>query len=222
MLSGVARSVNAYPIGAEKPEDGIVNLAFGLGKTVVDGGHTLRFDPAFPKKILQLSQPSIALRDTQRKLYALDLRPASFKISRNDSMNLLHLEVSEALKSYDYPHYVASVYSAADNRIVPGINATGPRIITFDAILKYGKFPLGKIISDVLAICKEELMCDAEIEFAADVIPEGNGSDFVLKLLQVRPISQYDEDRNTSVDQISKEISRMVATSPKALGAGGI
>ena len=65
-------------------------------------------------------------------------------------------------------------------------------------------------------------MCDAEIEFAADVIPEGKGSDFVLKLLQVRPISQYDEDRNSSVEQISKEISRMVATSPKALGAGRI
>lgn len=222
MLSGVARSVNAYPIGAEKPEDGIVNLAFGLGKTVVDGGHTLRFDPAYPKKILQLSQPSIALRDTQRKLFGLDMRPSAFKISRNDSMNLLHLDVSDALRSYDYPQYVASVFSSADNRIVPGITASGPRIITFDAILKYGKFPLSRIISDVLAICKDELMCDAEIEFAADVIPEGNGQEFVLKLLQVRPISQYDEDRNTTVEQVESEIGRMVASSSRALGSGRI
>ena len=100
MLSGVARSVNFYPIGNEKPEDGIVNVAFGLGKTVVDGGCTLRFSPRYPKKILQLSDPKLAMRDTQKMMYALDLRPGAFKISKNDGINLAHEPVAEILKKF--------------------------------------------------------------------------------------------------------------------------
>jgi hypothetical protein len=110
MISGVARSVNFYPIGNEKPEDGIVNLAFGLGKTVVDGGNTLRFSPKFPKKILQLSDPKIALRDTQKQMFALDLRPGAFKISTNDGVNLVNPSIAEVLPSYPHPELVASTF----------------------------------------------------------------------------------------------------------------
>ena len=103
MMSGVARSVNFYPIGSEKPEDGIVNVAFGLGKTVVDGGNTLRFSPKYPKKILQLSEVKLALRDTQKQIYALDLRPGAFKISCNDGVNLAQPKVAEILPHFPYP-----------------------------------------------------------------------------------------------------------------------
>ena len=168
MLSGVARSVNFYPIGNEKPEDGIVDLAFGLGKTVVDGGNSLRFSPKFPKKILQLSEPKLALRDTQKMMYALDLRPGAFKISKNEGVNLAHVQIADVLPQYTYPEMVASTYSLENNRMVPGITARGPRIISFDALLKYGRYPLAQIIKDLLEICRNELMCDIEMEFAAD------------------------------------------------------
>ena len=216
MISGVARSVNFYPIGSEKPDDGIVNIAFGLGKTVVDGGCTLRFSPQFPKKILQLSDPKIALRDTQKRLYALDLRPGAFKISRDDGINLVQPAVAEVLPTYSHPEMVASTFSMENNRMVPGITANGPRIVSFDSILKYGRFPLAAILKDILKMCKDALMCDVEMEFAADV----KGQDLVLKLLQVRPVVEFAEDRNITIEKAEERTGNIFIRSSKALGSG--
>lgn len=222
MLSGVARSVNFYPIGKEKPEDGVVNLAFGLGKTVVDGGNTLRFIPRYPKRILQLSDMKIALDDTQKTMYALDLRPGAFIISKDDAVNLVRLPVSEALKGYDHPELVASTFSTADNRMVPGINASGPKIITFDYILKYSRYPLAQVLADMLQICRSEMMCDIEMEFAMDVIPESPSQECVIKLLQVRPVVDYAEEQDISIGQMEENMSEVFIRSGNALGSGEI
>jgi hypothetical protein len=222
MISGVARSVNFYPIGNEKAEDGIVDLAFGLGKTVVDGGNSLRFSPKYPKKILQLSETKLALRDTQKMMYALDLRPGAFKISKNEGVNLAHSKVADILPSYSHPELVASTFSIENNRMLPGITANGPRVISFDAILKYGRYPLAQIIKDVLEICKNELMCDIEIEFAADLIQKENGVRMNVKLLQVRPVGEYSSDNSISIDKVSEEMEHVIVRSSKALGSGRV
>ena len=220
MLSGVARSVNFYPIGSEKPEDGIVNLAFGLGKTVVEGGNSLRFNPKYPKKILQLSDPKLAMRDTQKLMYALDLRPGCFKISRDEGVNLLHGQVADILPDYPYPELVASTYSVENNRMVPGITAKGPRVISFDSILKYNRYPLAQIIKEVLEICRKELMCDVEMEFAADINQTENGQRLDLKLLQVRPVGEFLEDNSTSMEKVLQEVDNVVLHASKSLGSG--
>ncbi len=220
MLSGVARSVNFYPIGNEKPEDGIVDLAFGLGKTVVDGGNSLRFSPKFPKKILQLSEPKLALRDTQKMMYALDLRPGAFKISKNEGVNLAHMQIADVLPQYTYPEMVASTFSLENNRMVPGITARGPRVISFDALLKYGRYPLAQIIKDLLEICRNELMCDIEMEFAADLQQKDGCTRMNMKLLQVRPVGEYSSDSSFSIDKICEEMSHVLVRSSKALGSG--
>ena len=222
MISGVARSVNFYPIGNEKPEDGIVDLAFGLGKTVVDGGNSLRFSPKYPKKILQLSEPKLALRDTQKMMYALDLRPGAFKISLNEGVNLAHSPVSEMLADFSHPELVASTFSAENNRMLPGIAAKGPRVISFDSILKYGRYPLAKILQDVLAICKEALMCDVEVEFAADLDYRRKDNSLTLKLLQVRPVGEYGNDNNVSIDDALRQMKKVLVKSSRALGSGHI
>ena len=195
-------------------------MAFGLGKTVVDGGSSLRFSPRFPKKILQLSEPKLALRDTQKMMYALDLRPGAFKISRNEGVNLAHVQVAETLSSFSHPELVASTFSMENNRMLPGVTACGPRIISFDAILKYGRFPIAQIIRDVLDICKRELMCDVEMEFAADVIPGTDAQEIVMKLLQVRPAGEFSDDRNVSIEKVGDEMEHVLVRSSKALGAG--
>ena len=220
MMSGVARSVNFYPIGNEKPEDGIVDLAFGLGKTVVDGGNTLRFSPKYPKKILQLSEPKLALRDTQKMMYALDLRPGAFKISLNEGVNLAHPPVADILPRYSHPELVASTFSMENNRMLPGISARGPRVISFDSILKYGRYPLAQIIRDILNLCKEALMCDVEMEFAADLDYRHNDNALVLKLLQVRPVGEYGLDNNVSIEDALKSLDKVLVKSSKALGSG--
>ena len=220
MLSGVARSVNFYPIGNEKPEDGIVDLAFGLGKTVVDGGNSLRFSPKYPKKILQLSEPKLALRDTQKMMYALDLRPGAFKISLNEGVNLAHSPVSEMLADFSHPELVASTFSAENNRMLPGIAAKGPRVISFDSILKYGRYPLAKILQDVLDICKDALMCDVEVEFAADLDYRHKDNCLTLKLLQVRPVGEYGNESNITIEDALKQMNKVLVRSTKALGSG--
>ncbi len=222
MLSGVARSVNFYPIGNEKPEDGIVDLAFGLGKTVVDGGNSLRFSPKFPKKILQLSEPKLALRDTQKMMYALDLRPGAFKISVNEGINLSHAQVTDILQDFTNPELVASTFSLENNRMLPGITAKGPRVISFDAILKYNRYPLAQIINDLLKLCKEALMCDVEMEFAADIDYRHNDNSLTLKLLQVRPVGEYGNDHNVSIKSAVENMEKVLVKSSKALGSGHI
>lgn len=220
MLSGVARSVNFYPIGNEKPEDGIVDVAFGLGKTVVDGGNSLRFNPKYPKKILQLSEPKIALRDTQKTMYALDMRPGAFKISRDEGINLAHPQVADVLGSYPYPELVASTFSVENNRMVPGVSVQGPRVVSFDAVLKYGRFPIAAVLKDLLEICRKELMCDVEMEFAADIATSDDGQRLDLKLLQVRPVGEFFDDRNISMEKVREDLPNVILSSSKALGAG--
>lgn len=217
MISGVGRSVNFYPIGGERMEEGIVNVVFGLGKSVVEGGKTLRFSPEFPKKILQLSQPHLAMRDSQKMMFALDLRPGAFKISRNEGVNLAHIPVTEVIPDYANSNLVFSTYSAVDSRIVPGVEESGARIVSFDAILKYGKYPLAKALSEIMDICRKELLCEVEIEFAADVAPSGKLS---LKLLQVRPISSYAAEQEVNFDELKASLGTLFLESGKALGNG--
>ncbi len=129
-LSGVAQSINYYPIGSEKAEDGIANIAFGLGKLIVEGGLSLRFSPRHYKKILQLSSVETALRDTQKEFRALDLKIDSFVPSTDDGINILKLGVNE-INNDGAMKYVASTYDYNNNILRDGINHPGKRIITF-------------------------------------------------------------------------------------------
>ncbi len=220
MMSGVARSLNVYPIGAEKAEDGVLSVAFGLGKTVVDGGRTLRVDPKLPRKILQLTDTRLALRETQNEMFVLDLNASAFKISRDDSINLRRISTTDALKTFAYPELVASTYVSQDDRILPGVFAEGSRIITFDSIFQYGRFPLAKALSDIMEICKKELMAEVEIEFALDPDPDSDGQEAILSLLQVRPVASNNDVQTASIEEVTEKLDKQLVTSDSALGNG--
>jgi hypothetical protein len=155
-------------------------------------------------------------------MYALDLRPGAFKISRDEGVNLAHLPVAEALTDFSHPELIASTFSIENNRMLPGITAKGPRVISFDAILKYNRYPLAQIIRDILDICKKELMCDIEMEFAADIQHRENGTRFNLKLLQVRPVGEYSADNSISIEKVSESMDNIIVKSSKALGSGRV
>lgn len=220
MLSGVARSLNVYPIGAEKAEDGVLSVAFGLGKTVVDGGRTLRVDPKLPRKILQLTDTRLALRETQSELFVLDSNASAFKISRDDGINLRRIRTTDALQTFAYPELVASTYVAQDDRILPGVFTEGARIISFDAIFQYGRYPLAKALYEIMQICKEELMAEVEIEFALDPVPGTDGQQAELSLLQVRPVASNDDTQTSSIEEVTEKLQRQIVTSDNALGNG--
>jgi CheY-like chemotaxis protein len=185
-LSGVARSINFYPIDPEKPEDGIANIALGLGKYIVDGGLTLRFSPRYPKKVLQLSTPEFALRETQKQFYALDLRPGTFIPSTDDGSNLLKLNIQDGETDGSLRNII-STFDYESNMLRDGMFGSGKRIVTFSNILSHNVFPLADILSTVLETGQREMSKPVEIEFAVD-LNRPKGSPALFNLLQIRPI----------------------------------
>ncbi|MDD4490997.1 MAG: PEP/pyruvate-binding domain-containing protein [Bacteroidales bacterium] len=217
-ISGVARSINFYPIGAEKPEDGIVNMAFGLGKLVVEGGKTLRFSPKHPKHVLQLSTPQLAMRDTQNEMYALNLKPEQFKTSIDDSVNLEKFEINQ-VKHFRNLNFVASTWDMQNQVIIDNNLEEGRKIITFSHILKYDTMPLAPLLSELLEICQKEMRSAVEIEFAVNMdVPAGEDKTF--NFLQIRPITESLDNKSLDWEKIDTEDSLIYAQ--KALGVGFI
>lgn len=217
-ISGVARSINFYPVEPEKPEDGIAIVALGLGKHIVDGGISLRFSPKYPKKVLQLSDPSTALRDTQKYFYALSLNPDSFKPSLDDGDNLLKLKVAEAEKDGSLK-YVASTWDFTNNIIRDGIGYEGKKIITFAHVLQHDFFPLAELIGESLSIGEKEMKKPVEIEFAVN-LPSAPGGTGTFNLLQIRPIVNNKEIIEVDLEGIDRQ--DIIILCHNALGNGFI
>jgi CheY-like chemotaxis protein len=215
-LSGVARSINYYPIGSEKAEDGIVNVAFGLGKLIVEGGLSLRFCPRIPKKILQLSSPEEAIRDTQKEFRALDLNINSFVPSTDDGINIMRIDIKDA-NNDGAMKYVASTYDRTNNILRDGIFYQGKRVITFSNILQHKSFPLAEILTTLLEIGQREMNNPIEIEFAANLETPA-GTPKIFNFLQIRPIVNTDETYNIDMENIKPE--ETIVFSDSALGNG--
>ncbi|MBN1118832.1 MAG: phosphoenolpyruvate synthase [Bacteroidales bacterium] len=217
-LSGVARSLNYYPIAPEKTQDGIVDVAFGLGKLIVDGSTCLRFSPKHPKRIIQLANPESALKNTQKYFYALDLNAEAFIPSTSDSVNLQKLRISDAENNPSLS-MVTSTYDFENNVLRDGNYYEGKKVVTFSGILNHNQFPLAEILNDLLSISKEAMNSDVEIEFAANLnTPEGEPK--ILNYLQVRPIVSVDKENIDLEGKINK--SKSVLYSRNAMGNGTI
>jgi len=215
-VSGVGRSINFYPIPPEKPEDGIVNVALGLGKYIVDGGLTLRFSPRYPKKILQTYTPEMALKETQKYFYALNLNAESFHPSIDDSVNLSRLRISEAEK--DGPlKLVASTYDFQNNILRDGFQHDGKKLVTFSNVLKHNVFPLAEILQTVLDIGQREMGKPIEIEFAVE-LNKPKTEIKIFHLLQIRPIVENDETVDLNLKEIPAEKAIILCNA--ALGNG--
>lgn len=215
-ISGVSRSLNFYPVGPEKAEHGIVNLAYGLGKYVVDGGVTLRFSPFFPEKVIQLSSPDMALSNTQTHFFALKKEAQSFSDKADESLNLELLPFKNGIDDPGFK-YVASTYNRSENRIIDSLSTDGIRLATFARILKYDSFPLCDIMKDIQRLAVQEMGNQVEIEFAGNLAVE-KGEPKVFSLLQIRPIVDNKESINIDHEQINERDS--IAICHHALGNG--
>jgi CheY-like chemotaxis protein len=216
LLSGVARSINYYPIHPEKPGDGIATIAFGLGKLIAEGGTGLRFSPKYPKKVMQLSNPELAVKSTQKFFYALDLNPDKFYPSPDDKINLLKLEIADA-ETEGTLSWVASVYDRENQTIHDVYNDPGKKIITFSHILAHDSFPLAKIIDNLLQMGQQAMNNPVEIEFAADTDSAGTTLTS-FHILQIRPIVVNEQSINSRIEIVSPE--KVIIFSDKALGNG--
>ena len=214
-ISGVGRSLNYYPIGDERAEEGIVSLALGLGKYIVDGGQTLRICPHHPGKVLQMSDTEMALRETQTRFYALDLKNMGENFSVDDAFNLLKLFVREADKDGAL-QYLASTYNPTDQVIYPGVYPEGRKIISFVGVLEHDVVPLPHLLREVLHLGQEAMRRPVEIEFAVEV--DAATRSCVFYLLQIRPMVDVKSDVHIDLSEIRTE--NILLQSDNALGHG--
>lgn len=193
-ISGVLRSLNYYPIGDERAEDGIASLALGLGKYIVDGGQTLRVSPYHPHQVLQTSELETALRETQTRFYALDTRHVGNDFKVDDGFNILNLKVKEAERDNSL-NFIASTYDPYDQVIRDGLYEGGRKVISFAGVLQQNVFPLPELLQMSMRYGAEAMRRPVEIEFACNLNADRTGS---LYLLQIRPIvdqkQMLDED----------------------------
>lgn len=221
-FSGVGRSLNYYPIGDEVPEDGVAEVAVGLGKYIVDGGVALRFSPRHPRHVLQTSELKTALRDTQTTLYGLDVHNINDVFTPDDSFNLTRLSVQDAARTGSL-RYMTSLFDFRDNvlRDYDDPTATGRRLVTFNNMLKHDVFPLAEAIDFMLTTGQSEMCRPVEIEFAG-LVDDCRKSDAKGRIfwLQIRPIV----DRKELVDDTLMEApaERLLLRSDTALGHGNI
>jgi hypothetical protein len=197
-ISGVLRSLNYYPIGAETAEEGIASLALGLGKYIVDGGQTLRVSPYHPNQVLQMSEMEIALKETQTRFYALDMKNATHDFKVDDGFNIKKLRIKEA-EADGSLNYIASTYDPYDQVIYDGLYETGRKIISFNGVLQHGVFPLPEILQMSMKYGAEAMRRPVEIEFACNINDDKSGEFY---LLQIRPIVDAKEMLDEDITQI--------------------
>ena len=215
-VSGVARSYNYYPTGHARPEHGVVNLAYGLGKTIVDGGTAWTYSPAFPKAPPPFNSIRALLRQTQTEFWTVHMgRPPAWDPTR-ETEYMRQLSVTAA-EDDDALRFLVSTYDAGADRLVPGMGVDGPRLLDFARILKFDEVPLNALLRRLLQLAEQAEGAAVELEFALTLDP-GDALPARLGLLQVRPMAVSDE--TVEVTEADLERPEVVVAASFVLGNG--
>ena len=221
-FSGVGRSLNYYPIGEERTEDGVAEIAVGLGKYIVDGGLSLRFSPVHPDKVLQTSTLDLALRDTQNELYVLGPNDASLEMSADDGFNIVRKAVRD-FAGTGALRYLVSTFDP-QNGILMDYDAPGRgrKVVTFANVLRDKVFPLAPAINFMLREGQTEMQRPVEIEFAGNIsaVPSAEGIKGHIYWLQIRPI--IDKKENVDEAALNAADEDLILRSNTALGHGNL
>ena len=185
-ISGVARSYNFYPRGKARPEDGVVDLALGLGKTIVDGGVVWSYSPSSPKSKPPVSSARDMLKQTQTTFWAVNMGKAPAYDPMHDTEYLLECDLKQA--EYDNTlTYIASTFDPQSERINIGLDGAGPRVIDFAPILDMELVPLNRFLKTILPLCEKTCGAEVEIEFAVNLEADPRLR-MRFGMLQVRPM----------------------------------
>ena len=212
-ISGIAKSYNYYPVGKMKATDGIVQIAVGFGKTVVDGEKCLLFSPRFPENLPQFTNVDDMLANSQNTFYALDIRGNPDELEYRHS-NLLRRDIYEAENETPVQAMV-STYSPDEHAIRDSFGK-GHKVVTFARVLKHRMLPLAPLLRDLLELGRKGMSCDIEIEFAVDLGDAGEQNRF--HFLQIRPMVRGEEQHEVIISD--DEITRAFCYSSKPLGHG--
>lgn len=181
-ISGVAQSKNYYPSGQLQAEDGVASVALGLGRTVVEGRRTMRFCPKLSQ--VDLIPQEELIRGSQREFWALDLNSDHYSFLHGEHQTLVSLDLTVA-EAHGTLAAVGSVWDAENERLVDSLTSPGLRLVSFSNVLKYGSFPLAKLVDLFLSLGQAALGEPVEIEFAANI---KSGAQIGFYPLQIRPL----------------------------------
>lgn len=216
-VSGVARSYNFYPVGSIKPEDGVVNLAFGLGKTIVDGGVSWSYSPAFPRKDPPFKSVNDMMKFTQLEFWSVNMGKPPEYDPINEAEYLIKKHITDAEKDQTLKNIV-STYDATDDRIWPGQFGKGPKIVTFSPILHSSEIKLNNLLRKLLEISEKASDTPVEMEFAVTLSGNSKEKPYKFGFLQVRPMVVSNEVVKISDQELSD--SDTVIASDNVLGNG--
>jgi hypothetical protein len=215
-LSGVARSMNFYPIGRAKPEEGVMELALGLGKTIVDGGRTWTCSPAFPRIGPPFGSVAEILRGTQTEFWAVNMgKPPEYDpVTESEYLSMSGLSDAEADGTLTY---LASTFDPQSDRVSMGLRGSGPRVLTFAPLLEAQQWPLAETVRKLLEVFAERLGSAVEIEFAL-TFPSQSNQPARLGFLQVRPMAVALETVEVGLEELGS--ADVIVASPIVMGNG--
>jgi hypothetical protein len=214
-FAGVVQSYNFFPVGVQKPEDGIAQVAIGLGTTVVRGEAGLRFSPRHPGILPQFHLPEDVLAHSQKEFLALDLTTSAVSLTRNEEATLKRLDLAAA-EEHGVLEAVGGTFSLADRMVFDDLHHKGPRVVTFGRVLKSNAFPLSPILRNLLEVGRAGMGCPVEIEFAVKLNRKAGRPEF--HFLQIRPLLTGIEGEDVRIDDVVPEQALCLAG--RALGYG--
>lgn len=217
-ISGVARSHNFYSIGRAKPEDGVVNLAFGLGKTIVDGGISWSYSPAYPNIGPPFNSISDMLKQTQLDFWYVNMGSPPAYNPIKETEFLIKRSISTAERDGTLRELV-STFDRTSGKLRMGIAINGPRILNFNPILSLGNIPLNKLIIKLLRVCEKAVKAPVEIEFAVSLHKSGAiKKKHKFGFLQVRPMVVSNFDVKINDNEFDSE--NVILSAENVLGNG--
>lgn len=196
VFSGVAQSYNYYPLSSSKPGEGIMSLALGFGKMIVDGGNAYRVSPAHPKSNPPYSSVGEFLQKSQNRFYALNMGGKCAGITSDQNCTYTLCDLAQA-ESDGVLGFVGSTYSRENDMLIDSLSSKGPRAVTFAPVLKYGLFPLPELITDFFALFKDAFGCDIEMEFSVNISQD---REIEFYPLQIRPMVGGRESEEVKTD----------------------
>lgn len=215
-FSAVCRSYSYYPTGNARPEDGVAQLALGLGKTIVDGGVCWSYSPRFPTSPPPFASPRSMLDGTQRRFWVVNMGkpPAYDPVAETEYLDEAGLQEAE----YDGTlRYLASTFDPASDRLNPGTGRDGPRVLDFAPLLRLREWPVNDAIVELLSVAEEALAGPAEIELAG-TFPSRSEGQARLGLVQVRAMAAHGDV--VAVDEAELEADGLLLASRQVMGNG--
>ena len=215
-LSGIAQSYNYYPFSRMKAKEGIVHMALGLGKTVVDGKNCIRFSPKYPNHIPEFSTVQDILQNAQPSFFALRTKNYPRDLNFKNHSNLEEREISDAQDEFPVKLF-SSTFVPGEDRIRDTMDLDGPKVLTFARALKYDLYGIPGVLSDLLELGQMGFGCPVEIEFSVNIPPEPDQkADFYL--LQIRPM--FSDQRKHNIKIVEEDLNHAFCYSTQALGNG--